>query len=158
MTSANRLCTWPALAGQQLVVHRLADQRVPEHVAVGFGQQHVGRHGRAQRPAERGAVQPGHRGQQAVADPLAARAGDPDHLLRLFRQPPQRPPSAGRAGTPAARSPARRSPTRASTNSGLPSARRYTAASRSVTRLAAGDLGHQLAGVLAGEPGQVHPA
>ena len=33
-----------ALAGQQLVVHRLTDQAVPEHVAVGVGQQHIGGH------------------------------------------------------------------------------------------------------------------
>ncbi len=76
------------LAGQQLIVHRLTDEGVPEHIAVGNGKQHIGRHGRPQRPGQRGAIQPGDCSQQAVTSPLATRARDPDYLLRLFGQPP----------------------------------------------------------------------
>jgi hypothetical protein len=52
-----------ALARQQLLVHRLADQAVPERVAVGVGPQDVGSHRRPQRVGERGV----QRGQRAVA-------------------------------------------------------------------------------------------
>ena len=34
-----------ALAGQQLIVHGLPDQRVPERIAVRVGKQHICRHG-----------------------------------------------------------------------------------------------------------------
>jgi hypothetical protein len=61
---------------------------VSEHVAVGVGQQHVGRHRRPQGPGQRDAIQPGDRRQQPMIGPLAARARDPDHFLRLFGQPP----------------------------------------------------------------------
>ena len=144
------------LAGQQLVVDRLADQGVPEDVAVGLGPQHVGRHRRAQRPAERGAVEAGDRGQQPVTDLVAARAGDPDHLLGLFRQPPQpghqqvvqglRQPRAGLA-VPHQRLGEQR------VALGPFVHRRQ----QLVGRLAADDLGHQPAGVLAAEPAEVHP-
>ena len=145
-----------ALAGQQLIVHRLADQGVPEHVAVGVGQQHIGRHRRPQRPGERGAVQPGDRGQQRVTSPLAARARDPDHLLRLFGQPPHagHQQVAQRLRQPGAQL--------AVTKQRLDEQRVAFGAAihgrqQIVTRLAADDLGHELAGALAGEPAQIHP-
>ena len=74
------------LTRQQVVVHRLADQRVPEHVVVGLGDQDVRGHGGAQHPDQLVRLQAAHRGQQGVPDPAAARAGDPQHLLGLLGQ------------------------------------------------------------------------
>jgi hypothetical protein len=91
-----------------------------------------------------------------VPDPLAARAGDPDYLLRLFRKPPQprhqqvvqgfRQSGAGFAVP----------------DQGLDEQRVALSAAvhrreQVLTRLAAGNLRHQLAGLLAGKPGEVHP-
>ena len=77
-----------ALAGQQLAVHRLLDQGMPERILSDAGQQHIGSHRRPQRPGKRGGIQPRHRGQQPVADQWAACASNPEHLLGRFRQPP----------------------------------------------------------------------
>ena len=138
-----------ALAGQQLVVHRLADQRVPEHEAVRVGQQHVGGHRGPQIPGERGVVMPGDRGQQRVADPSAGRARHPDQLLGLFRQPPhpghqQVAQRLGQAGTQLALAEQCFHEERVALGApvhGLEQVR---------VRLAAGQPGHQLAGVRAG--------
>ena len=74
------------LTRQQVVVHGLADQLVPEGVAVALGAQHVGGHRRAQRPDQRAVVQAGHGGQQRVPGHRTARAGDAQHLLGVLRQ------------------------------------------------------------------------
>ena len=67
------------LAGQQVVVDRLAEQRVPEGVgAAARGHQDVGVDGGAQRGLELGGVEVGDGGQQAVAD-LTARDRDQPH-------------------------------------------------------------------------------
>jgi hypothetical protein len=68
-------------------VHRLADQLVPERVAVAPGVQHVSDHRGPHRAGQRRVVQAGHRSEQGVPGRLAACAGDPEHLLGVFRQP-----------------------------------------------------------------------
>ena len=55
-----------ALAGQQIVVDGLADERMPERVPVLVRAQHVGRHRGAQPAGEIVAGQPGRRRQQGV--------------------------------------------------------------------------------------------
>ena len=70
-----------ALAGQQVVVDRLAEERVPEGVgrAARLGED-VGLDGAAQRGLEVGGVQAGDRREQLVRHVSAGDAGDPDHL------------------------------------------------------------------------------
>ena len=55
------------LARQQVVVHGLADQLVPERVAVTAGVQHVGGHRGTYRAGQRRVVQAAHRGRAARA-------------------------------------------------------------------------------------------
>ena len=76
------------LAWQQVRVHRLLDERVPERVPVPGRHQDVRRDGRADRGDELARVQPGDLREQRVARHAAARAGDAQHLLGVLRQPP----------------------------------------------------------------------
>ena len=76
------------LAGQQVVVHRLADQRVAELVsAVGVGDDELGGDGRAQRLVELRLREAGDLGEQLVGDAGATGGGDPQHRLGGFGQP-----------------------------------------------------------------------
>ena len=75
------------LARQQVFVHRLADQLMPERVAVAPRVQHVSDHRGPYRAGQRRVIQAGHRPEQRVPGALAAGAGDPEHLLGVFRQP-----------------------------------------------------------------------
>ena len=75
------------LARQQVFVHRLADQLVPERVAVAPRVQHVGDHRGPHRARQRRVIQAAHRPEQRVPGALAAGAGDPQHLLGVLRQP-----------------------------------------------------------------------
>ena len=68
------------LAGQQVVVHRLAEQRVPEGVARALRHQHVHLDRLAQRLLEHARLDSGGSRQQAVGDPAAGDAGRPDDL------------------------------------------------------------------------------
>ncbi|MGA4729983.1 hypothetical protein ACPB67_21400 [Micromonospora taraxaci] len=66
------------LAGEQLVVYGLADQRVPELVVtVAVGHHQLGGHGGAQRLLQLDLGQPGDLGEQVVGEPGAAGRGDP---------------------------------------------------------------------------------
>jgi hypothetical protein len=137
-----------ALAGQQLVVDGLADQRVPEHEALGVGQQHVGGDRGPQRPGQPGVVLPGDRGQQRVPDPVAGRARDPDQLLGVLRQPPyprhqQIPQRLRQAGAQLTLTEQRLHEQRVAL--GAPVHR----VEQVLTRLVAEEPGHELAGVLA---------
>ena len=76
------------LARQQVVVHGLADQFVPERVAVPAGVQHVGGHRGTDRAGQRRVVKSAHRGQQPVPGRRAAGAGHPEQFLGVLRQPP----------------------------------------------------------------------
>jgi hypothetical protein len=144
------------LAGQQLIVHGLADQRVPERIAVRVGKQHICRHGGPYRPGEDGAVHPGDRGEQPVTSPLAAGARDADHLLRLLRQPAQAgyQQVAQRLRQPGAQLPV--------TKEGLHEQRVAVGAAihgreQLITWLTADDPRDELVGVLTGEPAQIQP-
>ena len=75
------------LTRQLVVPDRLADQRVPEPVAVPVDHQHAGRHRRTQRCRQRGVVQPAHGGQQLMADPANPGRRHPQYRLRRLRQP-----------------------------------------------------------------------
>jgi hypothetical protein len=75
-----------ALARQQVLPHRLADQLVPERVPVCVADQHVGGDRGPQRSGQRRIIKPGHYGEQPVADPDTARGGRPEHLLGRLRQ------------------------------------------------------------------------
>ena len=76
-----------ALAGQQVAVDRLADQRVAERVRLaGAGHQHLVRDGLAQPLQQLGLVEPGQRGQQRVAHRVLD-ADDPHDLLRRGGEP-----------------------------------------------------------------------
>ena len=71
-----------ALARQQVVVDRLAQQRVPEPVALALvGHEHLVGDGLAQRRLDLGGGQGGHPEQQRVGDPAAGDARDPHQLL-----------------------------------------------------------------------------
>ena len=78
------------LAGQQVLVHGLADQRVPERVPVGGGHQHVAGDGGPDRGGQLVLGPAGDPGEQRVAGGAAAGAGDAEHLLGVLRQPPHR--------------------------------------------------------------------
>lgn len=75
-----------AFAGQQIVADGLADQRVPEAVAVALrcGEQEVGADGSAQRLDEIVLGEAGDRGQQSVLDGGTALGDDPGDLLGVF--------------------------------------------------------------------------
>ncbi len=75
-----------ALAGQQVVADGLADEGVPEAVAVavGHGEQDVGADGGPQRLDEFVLREPGDGGEQAVLDGGAALGGDPDDPLGVL--------------------------------------------------------------------------
>ncbi len=75
-------------AGQQVVRDRLADQRVPEPVALALAvrAQDVGADGRPQRLDQRLLVVVQDGGQQGVFDVRAALGGDPHHPLGLLVQ------------------------------------------------------------------------
>ena len=75
-----------ALAGQQIVVDGLADERMPERVPVVVCAQHVGRHRGAQPAGEVVAGQPGHRREQRMPAALPAGARRPQQVLRLLGQ------------------------------------------------------------------------
>ena len=75
------------LARQQVFVHRLADQLVPERVAVTPRVQHVGDHRGPHRARQRRVVEAAHRPEQRMPGGLTARAGDPQDLLGVLRQP-----------------------------------------------------------------------
>ena len=68
------------LAGQQVVVDRLAQQRVPEGVAALVGDQDVGLDRAAQAGVERRAIEPGGRGEHVVGDPAPGDARGARHL------------------------------------------------------------------------------
>ena len=61
-----------ALAGQQVLLDGLPDQVMPEVVAPGVGDHHAGGDRGPQRGGQRRIIEPGHRGQQRVADAGAA--------------------------------------------------------------------------------------
>jgi len=68
-----RLCEAPvrlrALAGKQIPEHSLTDQLMPEGIAVGVGDQHVGGPGRPQPGSQRSIITPCHGRQHCVAHP-----------------------------------------------------------------------------------------
>ena len=145
-----------ALAGQQLIVHGLPDQRVPERIAVGVGEQHICRHGGPYRPGQNGAIHAGDHDEQPVTSPLAAGARDPDHLLCLLRQPAQAgyQQVAQRLRQPGAQLPV--------TKKGLDEQRVALGAAihgreQLITRPTADDPGHEPVSVRTGEPAQIHP-
>ena len=76
------------LAREQVVVHRLGKQRVPEGVAASAARQlqHVGIDGFAQRGVEAIGRQVDDVGEHRVRDPPAADRRDPDHLTRVVGQ------------------------------------------------------------------------
>ncbi len=69
------------LTGKHVLEHRLADQLVPEGVAVGVADHYVGVDGRTQGGRQGRVIEPGHRGKQRVTKPRAAHGGDPQRLL-----------------------------------------------------------------------------
>ena len=75
------------LARQQVFVHRLADQLVPERVAIPAPVQHVGDHRGPHGASQRRVIQASHRPEQRVPGHRSAGAGDPQHLLGVFWQP-----------------------------------------------------------------------
>jgi hypothetical protein len=76
-----------ALAGQQLGVDRLAQQRVPEDVGIArVGHQHVVGDGIAQGLVELVVGQLRHGREQIVLDPTPGDRGQPQHLLGDRRQ------------------------------------------------------------------------
>ena len=85
-----RLCEAPvrlrALAGKQIPEHSLADQLMPEGIAVGVCDQHVGGPGRPQPGSQRSIITPCRGRQQCVAHPGPAHGRGPQQLLGLFRQ------------------------------------------------------------------------
>ncbi|MET3962191.1 hypothetical protein ABIE44_002125 [Marmoricola sp. OAE513] len=71
------------LARQQVAVHGLGEQRVPEAVeVVAGGHQDVELDGLAQRGLEVGGGHSGHLGEQRVGDPTAGDGRGPHHLVR----------------------------------------------------------------------------
>jgi hypothetical protein len=78
------------LAGQQVAVHGLLQQRVPERVALAvLGDQHVVGDRLAERLLHLGVAQPAGRLQQRVGDPPAGDRGHPGDPLRGGGQPLQ---------------------------------------------------------------------
>ena len=77
-----------ALAGQQVALNDLLDQRVPERigVAVRVRDEQVVLYRLAQRRQQLGLVQPAGGGQQPVTDPLAGDRGHPQRVLARVRQ------------------------------------------------------------------------
>ena len=80
-----------ALTGKQVVVHRLAQQRVTQRVAVAVEDHDVARDRLAQPVAQGGPLEPGHLGEHRVVERAAGRQ-HADHLLRGLPEPldPQR--------------------------------------------------------------------
>ena len=75
------------LARQQVVVHGLAEQRVPEGVAAVAGHEHVHLDGLAQRLLEVAGVEAGGDGEQVVRDLAAGDARDPHGLAGVVVEP-----------------------------------------------------------------------
>ena len=75
------------LAGQQVVVDRLAEQGVPKGVAPLVGDQDVGLDGAPEAGVERGAVEVGRRGKHVVGDPAPGDARGPRHLAGGLVEP-----------------------------------------------------------------------
>ena len=75
------------LTGQQVLVHRFANKRVPERITLGVGQQHVGGDRRPQRVLEVVIAEPARRTQQRMPGAVTGGAGDPQHVLGLVGQP-----------------------------------------------------------------------
>jgi hypothetical protein len=71
------------LGGQHVPEDRLADEGVPERVAVGLGHEHVHRHRRPHRGEQRAVADAGDRGEQRVPAPLPGHAQGLQHLLGL---------------------------------------------------------------------------
>ena len=145
------------LTGQQVFVHRLADQLVPERVAVAPRVQHVGDHRGPHRASQRRVIQAGHGSEQRVPGRLAAGAGDPQHLLGVLGQPAHAVEQQVAKGFRQLRA---QLPVTA--EQGLDKQR---VALRTVVqrvgqvagRLAAEDADDQLTGVVSGQPGQFDP-
>jgi hypothetical protein len=73
------------LAGQQVVVHRLGEESVPERVGVAAARhQHVELDGLAQGLVERGSGDTGDVGEQGMGHPAARRRGGADDLLGVL--------------------------------------------------------------------------
>lgn len=79
-----------ALAGQQVVIDRLADESVPERVSVASDDQHVGGHRRPQRAGQSVVFQAGHRGQQGVLHLGPGRTRRPQDDLGFLGEPVHR--------------------------------------------------------------------
>ena len=112
-----------ALAGQQVVVHRLAQQRVAQRVAVAVEHDDLAGDRLAQRLAQRAPVEPGDLGEHRVVEPgrrRTARARPPARRRRAARSAARARPR-GSAG--ARRSPSSPAASSSSVNSGLPSLR-----------------------------------
>jgi len=91
------------LTGKEVGEHSLAEQLMPETIAVGVADQYVRGYGRTQRAREGGVVEIGRRSHQRVRDMVSAHRGHPQCLLRFRRQlfhsgenqVPQRPRQPG---------------------------------------------------------------
>ncbi len=79
-----------ALAGQQVVIDRLADESVPEGISVAADDQHVSGHRRPQRAGQSVVFQAGHRGQQGVLDLGPGRTRRPQDALGFLGEPVHR--------------------------------------------------------------------
>ena len=88
-----------SLAGQDVAVDRLVEQRVAELVAppLGLHRDEVGRLRLPQRLRQVRLVQGDHRGEPVVRDPPAADRRGPQHLLRVRREPAPRGRSSPRS-------------------------------------------------------------
>jgi hypothetical protein len=78
------------LPGQQVLVHRLPDQRVPERVPICGGHQHVAGDRGPNRGGQLVLGPAGDPGEQRMTGAAASGARDAEHLLGVFRQPPHR--------------------------------------------------------------------
>ena len=74
------------LARQQILVHNLLYERVPELITVRVRDQHVPGHSRAQCTGQVRIVQAAHLGQQCVPDSRTAWTGHPKQIARLLGQ------------------------------------------------------------------------
>ncbi len=72
------------LAGKQLPLDDLPDQRVSEDIAVAFDNQQVRRHGGPQRGGQCRIVEAGDLGEQRMTNAHAADSSGPDHALGLL--------------------------------------------------------------------------
>ncbi|GAA2842788.1 hypothetical protein GCM10020220_034830 [Nonomuraea rubra] len=93
----------PPFARQQVVVDGVADERVPEGVAVAVHEQQPGAYDGPQRLVQRQVVEPGDGAQHVVRRPAPGHGGDPQHVQPLGGQPlgpgeQQLPQRGGRGG------------------------------------------------------------